>query len=92
MKALYRIQLYHEMLSYILLPLQSIMVGWFVRIDRFSKILKISFKNLQNDDVKSIKNYKQTISYSNIIDDLIYIQTNFSIIVESNKKLRVFYS
>jgi hypothetical protein len=87
------IQLYHEMLPNITLPPQLITTRWGAWIEStifyadYFEHLKNFIQNLQEDGVKSIQNCKQILTKSNIINNLTYIKTSFSIIVESIKKL-----
>jgi len=93
LKAPYRVQLYHEILPNKPLPPQPIITQWGAWLesaifyaDNFENFKNV-IQNLQEDGVKSIQNCKQILTKSNIINDLTYIKTNFSIIVESIKKL-----
>jgi len=93
LKAPFRIQLYYEMLPNKPLPPQLIITrcgAWLESAifyaDNFENFKNV-IQSLQEDDVKSIKNCKQILTQSNIINDLTYIKTNFSVIVESIKKL-----
>jgi len=93
LKAPYRIQLYHEMLPNTPLPPQPIITRWGAWLesaifyaDNFENFKNV-IQNLQEDGVKSIQNCKQILTKSNIINDLTNIKINFSIIVESIKKL-----
>ncbi|KAL4105112.1 hypothetical protein QTP88_020384 [Uroleucon formosanum] len=93
LKAPYRIQLYHEMLPNKPLPPQPIITRWGAWLesaifyaDNFENFKNV-IQSLSEDDVKNIKNCKQILTKSNIINDLTYIKTYFSVIVESIKKL-----
>jgi hypothetical protein len=75
------------------LPPQPIITrweAWFESVifyaDNFEHF-KNFIQNLQEDGVQSIQNCKQILTKSNIINDLTYIKTNFSIIIESIKNL-----